>query len=553
MTELINPITGPVEVEAQGSPEDRSFCLEAGGGGHYQIPTSLTEEGNGYQLSLDFFQSTDAQNRYGIGFQYSQSRNDGGDFYNDQDHTRGLLRLSRGRKKVLATDDRGREALAGVANQPIYIGAGVSGGAKKLELGSDNIISYSFVLRTSGRFGISLTPRAGIFTAVPFDAQDAEEISLLALQAGLDFRFLLLDNMTRPPKPGLYNYDVVDGVIRGGHRLAQSYGTAKAIAGPSALAQDYTENLFGEGATGSARLEDLGLIKLFSALGTANAENLDLQLQLRGSSGQRTGLIVSKVVYTGLALALTTQDNSATMPAHGTASGLGLIGALMATGMGLDRETQHEKTTDAKQNAARDFLIFRSLLNGAAFAAGWALREENAGSGVLQGSQQANMAAMSLPDPAETGVADAAASHHFVVEAEIGGGRYLGYQKTAYLTSKYLYTRMRLMGQTAPGVREGLDEITGRDPLVEGAKATAAASLGAAFQTGLLVISGGARTLLAYGDGPEPVPGVGAEEQVLLSLGDAVRFELGAGATQDYLNEKLRLGVNGVAGLRVSF
>ena len=59
--------------------------------------------------------------------------------------------------------------------------------------------------------------------------------------------------------------------------------------------------------------------------------------------------------------------------------------------------------------------------------------------------------------------------------------------------------------------------------------------------------------VLAYGDGPRPVPGVGAEQQLLLSLGDDIRFELGAGASQDLVDGKLQLGVSGVAGLRIDF
>ncbi|MBI4124326.1 MAG: hypothetical protein HY609_01160 [Deltaproteobacteria bacterium] len=556
MTELLNPITGPVEIEAQGSPEDKSFGFDACGGGHFLIPTSLTEAGSGYQFCGRLNYSPDTRNVYHLGFHIDKESHEGGDLYNDQDHDIYVALFGRGQRSVLATGDGGQEILTGTSSKSYYLGLDKVEGVNQFMLGTD-IASYTLTLRTSGRFGIGFNPYLRTYSSIPLDSEGAEAVSALNLQAGFELNLSMLNTTTRPPTLGLIDFDVAIGAAAGAHRLGRVYGMAQTLSEPAARANETSEAYgFTDGSASSARLEDVGLINTINAVGGAGDENLDLKLQLQGNAVQQGILVGSKAIYTGLAFALSTQDESPSTLTHGFAGSLGLVGGLMATGMGLDRPSLHGKTTKDKQNAAGNFLLFRSLLNAAGFAAGWALREERAGPGLLQGSQQASLAAMSLPDPAGAGLADDKISHHFVYEAVRDGGRYFGYQQTVHLPDKYLYTRMRLMGQTVPapgGVREGFDDLTGRDPLVEGAKAAASASLGGEFHTGPLFLSAGVRTLLAYGDGPEPVPGVGAEEQVLLSLGDDFRVEFGVGASQDYLNDGLQLSVSGVAGARFTF
>ena len=76
----------------------------------------------------------------------------------------------------------------------------------------------------------------------------------------------------------------------------------------------------------------------------------------------------------------------------------------------------------------------------------------------------------------------------------------------------------------------------------------AISSLGLETQTGTVSWSAGVRTLLAYGEGPKPVPGVGAEQQMLLTFGDKTRYELGLLLSEDIVDGNLKLGVGGVLG-----
>lgn len=544
MAELANPIRGPLEAEVGVSPDVEALGFDFCAGGHFQISSSITAEGSGYQFCGKLNKAPNARDLYWLGFQYSSDQSEAGDFYVGQRDTRYSLLFGRGERSALAG-----ETLTGISTKNWFVGFRNSEGDSMLELGSD-IAAYNFLLRPSRQFGISIEPYVRLFSGIPFEDRVAEERSLLSLQAGINVNISYLDWATTPPQSGLNDYDVTVAIAAGAHRLGRNYGMARALTGPSAQAQDYTDELFGEGTSASARLEDIALFQGLSNAGAAGDDALDTELQLRATPSQRGALMGTKAALTAAAFGLSLNDQSTTMLTQGFGGGLQLVGAGIALGNGLENQTK-----------ARDFLLIQSLIDHLVFATAWGMQDEKAGAGLLQGAHQATLSLSLSPDPGKTGAATST-SRHGVYEWVKDGGSFIGYQQTTYLPSAHLYTRFRLLGQTAPApelvresVREGFDDVTGRDPLQEGAKAKTQAALGGEVQVpGIpLSLSGGLRSTLAYGEGPKPMPGIGAEGQVLLTIGDKTRFELGAGVFGDYLGGQFQPGVTGIIGFRTSF
>ena len=527
MTELSQPITSPLGMEAKPNPKESGFCYDLGAGLQYGLPSSVTEETTGYQFDGTLYRCPNSRDIYGLGLQLNFDKNEGGDFYSDQDHSRTLLVLSRDQKNI-------------------YTGFGKVGETKTLELGSD-IYSSSHFWRTSGIFGFSLRPYLGTLSAIPFDSQGSETISLLQLKVGVDLRLTFLDRSTTPPPEGLTDYDVTYYMLAGLHRLGQAYGTSKALSGPSAQAQDYTEELFGEGGLPSSRQEGIGALNVVNLWGAAGKDNEELQLQLRATGDQKGWMTGEKIILTGAAFAFSRSDKSPTMLTYGFAGGLEIVNLWMA--QGLDRNLESRRLLNQKTNKEKegDFILYSSLLNALAFLGGWQGQDSKAGQALLQAGQEAMMARGS----------SLGQNHplHFVYEWQKDGSRFLGLEQTTSLSSSNLYINTRLLGQAAPAgpakVQELADDATGRDPLYEGAKAKASAALGLETATDSVTWSAGVRTLLEYGEGPRPLPGVGGEAQMLLGLGKENWFEAGLGVSADRVGGEFQLGASVVAGLKL--
>lgn len=554
MPELTQPITGSLGIEAATKPQEDTTSFDLGAGGHYKILSSVTEEGSGYQFGGNLYQSPNTRDIYGFGFQLSLDKNKGGDFYKDQAHSTYTLTLSRGQKETLGRDEKGREILTGIASKNLYTGFEKTGEDTSIELGSD-IFSYSFLWRTSGRFALALHPYLGMLFAIPFDSQSAEEISLSTLRVGVDLRLMMTDWTSKPPQEGINNYDMVYYMISGFHRLARNYATAKTLSGPSQEVQDYTNQLFGEGGgTPSDRLKDLSLFAILGMRGAGGEDGDELSMQLNASSEQKGWMVVSKLIWSAAEFGLSQKDSSLTLMTQGAAGGLELVDWTTGEGLGLDLQSRRALTNKAQQEKARDFVLYRALLSALTFLAGASLKDSKEGPVLLQAGEQNMIATTTAPDPAKTGAAEGS-SHHLVYEWVKDGGRYLGYKETTYLPSSNLYTDVRLLTQALPGpapIQEELDQATNRNPLQEGAKALVSAGLGFETHTGPISWSAGLRTTLAYGQGPKPVPGIGAEQQMLFTFGDKTRFEFGLGVGEDYLQGRLILGLSPVVGFRTS-
>lgn len=548
MTELLNPIVGPLRLETGEEPQGFGFGL--GAGLNLLIPTSLTEEGSGWQVNGTLYRSPNTRDIFGLGLQLHFDKGDGGDFDYDQSHSRTLLSLIKGERSPFSSE--GKEETTGIGTKALYVGFGKAGSATTLELGND-IFAPSLFWRIGEKTGLLLRPSLGLFNAIPFDSDQAEETALLGLRAGIEVRILFLDESNRPPPEGLTDYDIWYYSALQAHRLGRTYGTAKTFSGPSDAAQEVSEEYFGEGGLPSARLEDSGLIVGLGLLGAGMADGEELHLQLKGTGGQTGWMAGSKIASTVGYFALGGFDRSPTMLTQGFAGilelGAWIIGANSDLGL-ADRRTL---SSTSKKSKGREFILYRTLLNMAGFAAGWAGKDEKVGQALLQGSEQAMISVASTPDPAETGLTEGT-FFHFVYEWTKESGNYVGGEVATHLSSSNLYTKLRLMTQTVPGSEyvqgELVDDATGRDVLYQGAKARAEAGLGLEFKTGPVTWRAGVQTVVAHGEGPQPVPGVGLEQQLLLSLGEHV--EVGVGLTENWIDEKLQLGVSPVAGFRFS-
>ncbi len=540
MTELINPIVGPLDVPPKKMAEEHGPNFDLCAGGHIQLPTSVTEQGEGYQLCADLYSAPNARDIYGIGGQISFDHNNGGDFYPDQDHTRYLGTFSSGTRGDLLLNLR-----------DYYTGIGKSGGTTTLELGSVN--RGSLFWKTSGNFGVSTGLYAGLLSGIPFNSNGGETTSLLSFRFGLDLRLMSMERPTTPAPEGVTDQGAAVGALAMLHRLGRSYGIAKAMAGPSEQAQDYSNQVFGAGSLPSDRLKDVAFINSFNLFSAGSEDGNELSLELKTHGGQTGWLVGAKIATTAAAFAASAGDNSSTMLTQGFAGGLGLIHLAIANGQDLNLENRRLLNDNAKKEKGRELFLYSALLNGIAFGAGWAGKGSKTGRALLQGSEQAMMSTTSTPDPAETGLASDVASYHFVYQWMRGSGTYLGYRKTNHLSSENLYSSTALLAQAFGGsapIQEAVDSTTNRDPLYKGAKAMAIASLGLEKQTGTVSWSAGVRTLLAYGEGPQPVPGIGAEQQMLLTFGGKTRFEFGVGVSEDVVDGNLKLGMDGVIGGR---
>lgn len=544
MTELLNPIVGHLRLETGEEPQ--GFGWDLGGGLNLLIPTSLTEEGSGWQVAGTLYRAPNTRDIFGLGLQLHFDKGDGGDFNTDQSHSRYLLSLIKGRRSPFGSE--GKEEATGIGTKALTFGFGKTGSATTLELGND-IFAPSLFWRMSGKTGLLLRPSLGLFNAIPFDSDQAEETALLGLRAGIEARIFFLDESNGPPPEGLTDYDIWYYFLLQAHRLGRSYGTAKTFTGPSDAAQEVSEEYFGEGGLPSARLEDSGLIIGVGLLGAGGADGEELQLQLKATGDQSGWMAGGKIASTAAYFALGGFDRSPTMFTQGFAGilelGAWIIGA--NTDLGLaDRRTLGGSS---KKSRARELILYRTLLNMAGFVAGWAGKDEKTGQALLQGSEQAMISVAMTPDPAETGLTEGT-FFHFVYEMTKDNGNYVGGEVATHLSSSNLYTKLRLLTQTVPGSEvvqdEVIDPATGRDVLYQGAKAKVEVGLGLEFKTGPVTWRAGAQTVLAHGEGPQPVPGVGLEQQLLLSLGEHV--EVGVGVTENWIDEKLQLGVSPVAG-----
>lgn len=545
MTELLNPIVGPLRLE---TPTDGfGFGWDLGGGLSLLVPTSLTEEGSGWQVAGTLYRAPNRRDIFGLGFQLQFDKGEGGDFDYDQSRTRGLLSLIRGEQ--VPANSEGKVEATRLSTKGIYAGFGKSGEATTIELGSD-ILAPSLFWRMSGNTGLLIRPSIGLFNSIPFGSDRAEEISILGLRAMLEVRLFSLENSNRPPPEGLTEYDVWYYSALQAHRFGRTHATAKVFTSPSDAAQEVSEDYSLGVGLPTARLEDSGSIIGLGLFGSGQADGEELQLQLKATGDQVSWMAGTKIASTGAYFALGGFDRSPTMFTQGFAGLLELGGWFIGANSGLSLSERRLLNSTSKKKRAENFILYRTLLNLAGFLAGWGGKNEKAGQALLQGSEQAMISVTMTPDPAETGLVRET-SGYLVYETTKEEGNYIGFEITNHLSS-HLYVNTRLLTQATPGPKviqdEVIDPTTGRNVLYEGAKARMEAGLGLEFKTGPLTWQAGAQTALAYGEGPQPVPGVGLRQQVLLHLSENV--EVGVGLTENWINDKLRLGLSAVGGIR---
>ncbi len=446
---------------------------------------------------------------------------------------------------------RGEKTGYGLSQQNLYTGFSNGRYHTTLQLGSD-IFSKVFLFETGEKTFIGIRPYLGTSSSFLFNSEAGEEISTLQLRLGIDLQYLFLDASNGPTPEGLTPYDLSWYLFANFHRFARDYAMGKSLTRPSNQSQEYTQELFGEEeGLPSDMVEDAGFFNSVALYGAGNEDGGELRLQLKANDDQ-AGWIAAGKIATGAGYF------AIHAPTQGFGAGLELLHWSMGRGFDLDLATRRTLPSKAKKEKARNFLLARAAVNALALGIGWASQSDKTGRGLLQGAQQAMTAATLNPDPAETRLAEEG-SYHFVYEATKQSGNYVGYEQTTSLSSSHLYTGARFLVQTVPGSDyaqdEWIDDATGRNPLYEGAKAKASASLGLELKVGPLVLRAGGLTALHYGKGARPVPAVGLEQQASLNfeLHKRVDLELGIGATESLVQGKTELSVTPFLGARVAF
>ncbi|MDP2600916.1 MAG: hypothetical protein Q8P84_09340 [Deltaproteobacteria bacterium] len=540
MTELNRPIR-PYGGEAshEREPEESPFAMDLHGGLAGNLRTPVSESGSGQQLGVSFYNCPNTRDCYGLGFQLNFAGNNGSEYYDPTIHFGGALSIL---KKAQKWPFRlsGKETVTFAKENRQSIGLGKTGEAGTIDIGND--LSFEGSIKAGDRFTLSAAPYFGTLNTLPTDSIQTENIPVLSLQVGVRFKLAYTDLALTPPPDGITDYDIAHFWISGAHRLASGYATAEALAGPSAQASEYTAEMFGESAGGSSqKLEGLPSLTVINTITGLGGDRMNTVL--KGKGDQRGWLIGAEAASALGAFALSVNDESNTMLTQGMTATLELAGVGIGYGMDI-----HGAET------ARNFLLYRSLVNGAAFMLGFALSDSKAGGAILSGGQQALMAGMFSPDPAETGLVSGG-SHLLAYEHYFGNdSNLIGYQNIQHLTSAPLYTNTGVFLQTSPVVneeiQEGLDAVTARDAGIQGAKAKMTAGLGLEVQTGPAIWSAGAHSALLLRESGAPQPGQGLHQRMLLSFGDKTRFEMGVQFAEEFFGEDFQVSVTPLAGAR---
>ena len=541
MTELNNPIRpygGESAPERQA--EESPFAMDLHGGLAGNLDTPVSESGSGQQLGTSFYNCPNTRDCYGLGFQLQFAGNNGSEYFSPTSHFGGALNILKKEQKWLFHSE-GIETFTFAKENRQSVGLGKTGEAGTIDIGND--LSFEGSIKLGGRFALSAAPYFGTLNTLPTDSIQTENIPVLSLQVGVRFKLNYTDLSVTKAPDGITDYDIAHLWISGAHRLAGGYATAKALAGPSQAASEYTSEMFGEAASGgsSQKLEGLPSLTVINTVMGLGGDRMNTVL--KGKGNQRGWLIGAEAASALGAFALSLGDDSNTMLTQGMGATLELAGVGIGYGMDVHRA-----------ETARNFLLYRSLVNGAAFILGFAFSDSKAGGAILSGGQQAMMAGTFSPDPAETGLVSGG-SHLLAYEHDFGNdSNLIGYQNIQHLTSAHLYTNTGVFLQTSPvmneGIQEGFDAVTTRDAGAEGAKAKLAAGLGLETATGPAIWSAGAHSALLLREAGAPQPGLGLHQRMLLSFGDKKRFEFGVQFAEEFFGEDFQASVTPLAGAR---
>lgn len=520
----IGPEGGFVTPGKLEKPEN-TLSWDLGAGLSYNIDTPLTEKGSGKNVGGNLYTCPNTKDCYGLGFELQFDTLEGGDFYNDSSHSRYMLsetKLTQTSKIV----SEGREVLTVSKANSVYAGFGNAGSATTLELGKES--AANILMKPFGRFpAFSLRPHFGIFSSIPTDSNQNENISTLAARAGIDFRLAYADAVIVPAPAGLTDYDPWQFALHQVFGVLTGYQTAKT-ASANREVSDYTDQLFGGGPSSpSARLEGIPALMAFNGF-LGGYTDSEMNLMLKATQEEKTVVLGAKVAATLVEGGLSTVDKSSTMLTMGFTDGLKLINYAIGSGMDLDLAGRRSKKSPEKLKLAENFLLYRSLVNSAAFFIGIAAQGNRAGDAILQSGQQAMLFTSLSPDDADTGLIQTT-SFHLAYEIDFDANNFVGVALNYNLTP-YLYTGASLLLQSSPfsydTAQQFSDSTTGRDATRDQAKAKTIASLGLQTETGVARWSIGARTLIEAG-GSKPLPGVGLEGGLMLATDEKKGLEVG--------------------------
>ncbi len=537
MSELTKPITAP-----HGSAtEVASFGAAVYGGLHTNINTPLSESGSGKQGGATIYSCPNWDNCYGLNFLWDTGNSDGSDYLSPSERSQYLLGVSQKNLKG-HFPAAGKERLTYGTATDLYVGVGNNFETDTYEIG--NTFSAWGQLRIAGQFGIAVAPYFGIFNSIPKNSSESNNISMMAVEAGVQLRLNYDAAATAPPSERLNDYDLYYFAAATAHRLASSYATAKALNEKSAILSEAPQirQFIGEESAGgsSQRLEGIPSIMVLTTFIGANGMGGRLDTHLKADADQRWVLIGSEAAATLGAFVLSANDESNTMLTQGMLGGMQLANVAIADRLSLNHSSDAEK--------ALSFVMYQLLLQGAAFSLGWGLQDNKAGSALMMTGHQAIMANTLSPDTAETGWAGETASHLLTYSYHLTGkSNLVGYEQIHHMPVKNFYSSTGLYLQNAPSADNAgqniLDKVTSRDPFLDRAKAKLTAGLGLETKLArlanadLLGAIGGVAPLYLY-EGGAPKGGVGVEERLILSWGKTNQLQVGLQSSQELLDGK---------------
>lgn len=449
---------------------------------------------------------------YCLGLSRFEEKNDGREgLFNPVEQTRVLLQFAR--------NESGQWLFNEKTN---YIGFGESNDYDHLILGKD-LISGGAVWHFTEGSGPGISGRLFLsqFVANNLDPMGDQAIPLLSLKLGIDLRLVWGPELKEKIPEATTGFDVAYLMAMLGHTLLQNYMTSQALTSPAAELADGTGELFGEAGVASPELEDTSLLQGFSLVGGAMQQNTLLAAGQKASPDQQTLLRLGEIGAGVGYLLLSEGDAGNSMLTQGVATLMNVVGDF----------------SDAA-------LKTRLLLGAASFVAGGLLAdgEPNIGLTLLQAGFQNGLAAVIQPE------LDATLGNHHrsgfgLIRVNEDGSRQIG-GGTRTRFENGLFTEWSLLAQNVPVSDNAdpiFDELTNRNPLIEGAKVSVIAALGGTTESDTLRFSGALRGALHYGVGPVPVPAIGVQGDITLKLFD-LPIRVGIQAFGEYYGSDIHTG-----------